>query len=287
MPVGEQGWSHRQATFTVANLAFGSSAWGNNPAPFAPRKYPWQVQVTGYLGYDAAKDALALAIGAGYPVRVVQITDQGYERVCNGVGYDVGAPFSVDSAFAYGFNVIWEFNSFWTERNPVNAQRRSGGGFRSGQTSPSLRSGAAFAVQITSTTFTVPTTMVDASVIGPGGMPNQADTGPVITITGPYGGPGGFVIQNFSDRYGAYIFYAAPLTAGQSLVIDMGAWSATLLQGGVSTDVTGGLSGNLMTPYLFAITPGVANTITLTPYGAGATIGATSSIGIQWQRYFL
>ena len=94
MPVGEQGWQHRNATFTIANLNFGSSPFSGGAAPFAPRKWPWQVQVTGRMGYDAAKDALALALGAGYPVRVVTLHDLGYERVCTGVAYTVGAPFS-------------------------------------------------------------------------------------------------------------------------------------------------------------------------------------------------
>lgn len=288
MPVGEQGWSHRNATFTVANIAFGSSPWGQNAAPFAPRKWPWQVRVTGYLGYDAAKDALALAVGAGYPVRLVQITDQGYERVCVGVAYDVGAPFSQDSTFSYDFNVIWELNSLWTERNPVNAQRRSGGGFRSGQTSPALRSGAAYVVQIATPSFTLPSTMVDASGIGPGGVANQPDTAPILTFVGPYGGTAGFQVASLSDRYGCSFFYTTFLPTGAVLVVDCGAWSATLTQGGVSVDVSNLLVvGTLAQPYLFAIAPAVPNTIALVCQGANPTVGATSSVGIQWSRYFL
>lgn len=283
MPVGQWGWERRNATFQMANISFGTSPFGNFPAPMQTRKFPWQVRVFREWGQslDAARDALNKAVGQGFPVRLVTTHDDGYERICeNAVAYTSPQPFSTDNWFFADYNVEWELNSHWTERAAVDNSLRMGQGYLMGQ--GHVMGEGANTVTISSNPFNLPTSMMDSSLPGPGGVANQADTGPIFTIVGPVGGSLGFTLQNLSDRYGAFFNFILPIGAGHVLTVDCGAWSA-IFDG--TADLAQYISVPTTQPYWMAIAPGVANQLRFTANGTSVTTGGT--IQAVWRRYFL
>ena len=267
MPQGNMGWQSRGATFTTAWVDFGASPFGNFATPLAPRRWPWQVRAIGYMGWDAALDALNAAVGHRRPVRLVYAHDAGYERVCdNAVAMSVDAPFGQGSDFYSDLKVEWELNSFWTERRSVDNTIRMGQGILMGQGHTMGEGGST--LSITSSVFNIPTSALDASVAGPGGVPNQADSGPVITITGPFGGALGFSLSALTDPFGAYFNFSGSVLEGWQLIIDCGAWSATYHSGTTTVDRTDLLSVPDTQPYVLAVQPKIANQWQLATQGA-------------------
>lgn len=273
-PRSDRGWQVRSSDFSIGGIDFASPVSGDFPAPMASRPFEWEVlvigeKVTGGTKYDEAYDELAAAIGFNVPVRLVYQHDSGYERVVKAYPDGVDAPYTEENDYVYRFNTRWKLNSYWTERNFADTSLRSGGGYRSGQVSPSLRSGLGAATQrITAANFSVPTPIVDGSSVGPGGVPTIPDTAPIITFNGPVGGSLGFTLANLVDPFphdfgnsviGGGFNFSAPVLAGWQLIIDCGAWSATYTQGTTQIDRTDLLSPPPSQNYIAAIHPRIAN----------------------------
>jgi hypothetical protein len=282
---GNSGWERRNATYTIANSPYGSSPFLATGAPAQPRKWRWSARFftsRTHLSNDATLDLLNRAMDLGRQVRLVYIHDDGYERICDAIGYLLDAPIdSITDGIVSDLTVEWELLSPWHERAPVNPDRHLGAGLRLGQTG--FRLGGSATVAITGTTFAIPSTMCDASVAGPGGIPTASDTGAVIKMTGPFGGDGGFAIQSFSGLP-SVVNVGLKLLVGDALRLDFGAKDYLLTRAGAITDVSQFITTSVGLGYDFAVQAGVQNSIALFSFGGNQTSGG--SIVIVWNRLF-
>lgn len=284
---GNRGWERRNASFTVANTPWGSSPFLSIGAPAAPHRWKWAARFipsVAKMSGDAIIDTLNLALDLGRQTRLVYIHDDGYERLNEAVGYLGDAPIdSTTDGHAYDLSVEWELLGYWHERSIVNTPHHLGAGWRLGQTSPAIRMGTTSTAQITAPSFSVPTTMCDASTAGPSGLPTASDSTAVIQITGPYGGDGGFIIQNFAPQ-GSVVVVFLKLLFGDTLTLDFGAKDYLLNRNGTTTDVSQFVLPTNQFGYDFLVQASSTNPILLTCLGANPTY--LGSFVCQWRRLF-
>lgn len=293
VPTGNLGIQRRDAIFTIANVDYGGSPFGGNPAPLAPVDWSWGARILTHRQPDVARDALNAAIGTEAEYRLVWAHDGGYERVVTARLKSIDWPRHVDDTYYVDAKVNWTILEPWHERAPATGIIA---GIQppiiAGQTPTVTAGDQTYALTSTGlpVAFTLPLTIANASGPGPGGVPNYRDTAPIITVTGPYGGDFGFIIYNYAERLlnrdgtliNPFIGVEMKVPAGKTCSIDCGAQRATIEGFG---DVTDLIYKPDIQPYWFIIKPGVANGIAIQCSGANATTGGT--IQLRWMRKWL
>lgn len=288
--------ARRSGTYSVIGLDGGVDPYGYNAMPaqnrevsvtfreyFRPKGF---VDDKHHTSMDAARDALMSALGSGMPVRLEYITDMKTSRYCTAKAKDFPLVTTVDSDLSADFHVTMEmYDPFWSDLFPANVATWGnfvwGDGTIWGGTPFNMNASAS-----ASTTFNADMTGATAFDL------------PKITVSGPYGGTKGFVVQNqslriFTDAGPAFVSfqYLEALLTGESVTID----SASLdvqktLVGGASVNVFDKIFWPGYQRYLFAVDARTidgnpVNRIVFTNQGTSLTTGGNGLVNYT-KRYW-
>jgi hypothetical protein len=240
---------------------------------------------------DRAYDLLAAQVAPGYPQRLVYLTDSETRRFT--VGSNPRIQCTLVSANRGGssfcdFTVTWRIRPWWTTRY---SEATDLWGNNDGVWGVDDGLWGGFYTHALPTTPT--TILIDATGVAGATLPTLDDTGPVITLTGPWGGDRGSRLKNFSaplvDGVGStqYTSITLPtkLLAGESAVLDCGA-QRFLVRGVPIRPVREG-------PYQrdwFRIRAGTINQLYAECLGPSAVGGGAiggGSVVVDWTRRFV
>jgi hypothetical protein len=236
---------------------------------------------------DRAYDLLSAQLAPGVPVRLVYLTDGGFEWLT--VGSNPRIQHTVTAANNWGvggyadFIVTWRIRPDWRRRFPSNIAI-----WGTDAVEGVYGSDAAEGVWVdTSVPLTAALVSFTADNTGTAGydLPTLPDTGPTVIITGPCGGADGMRLRNNDVVIVApdgtldtmYTTILHPLAAGESYTLALAARSC--LRNGMNAP------RDLAKPpwqreYL-RIEPGIVNHLSLEPLGLGPVGGG--SIRMIWE----
>ncbi|MCA1668933.1 MAG: hypothetical protein LC793_16370 [Thermomicrobia bacterium] len=287
VPAGNLGMSRRDQVIAIGAIDFGYSPFGENPAPQAAQDWVWGGRILTKKHPDVERDKLLTACGHGEPQRLVWVHDNGYERVVTARFKSLDWPRDMNDTYYVDAKVTWQILETWRERGPANQLVAGlGAPITAHAGAPTTIAGSqSFPILGGNGTsiYAFPLTIADASVPGLGGIPNHADTAPILTITGPMGGDYGFIIYNYSqvilDKNGTKVnpqigclLYVPP---GYTCQIDCAAQKITL----GSTNVTNYKYKLDAQPYWFIVKDGVNNGLAIASNGPNG-INASQEIAI-------
>jgi hypothetical protein len=194
--------ARRESVLSIPKMDGVLSGNGRNPSPRARTDVTFAFRVFVADGnLDRAADLLYAQVAPGVPQRLVYTTDLGTLRFA--VAYDASVRHTLTAANSWGgggycdFAVTWRIDG-WRAQIPEGA---SVWAIDKADPSPMwAATGAGVAVYWLNGGFALPSATtaftLDATGTVGGTQPTLADTGPVITIQGPFGGQFGILIVN-------------------------------------------------------------------------------------------
>jgi hypothetical protein len=207
LPTGKTGipkmsmtrdWGRRESVVSIPGLDSVLDQYGRQPGPMDRRDVTFAFRVIVGPGgdLDAAYDLLAAQVAPGYPQRLVYQTDSG------GLWFTVGSNPRIQHTLvadnramtAYvDFTVTWRIRPDWRLRY---SQASDVWGVNDGIWG--VNDGIWGALHSIALPTNPTLFSVDATGTAGTNLPTIPDTGPVVTITGPFGGDGGIILLNSS-----------------------------------------------------------------------------------------
>lgn len=250
-PIGVQNdlsFARRSGTYTVRAVDGGRDPYGNLPAPLDIRHFPstWMVIPPGPVGhgnYDQSRDALLGAVGHGFPVTLVYLTDGGTERIARAKFMGISDVVTPQSPFAHTFTVTWEIAD-WTDRDSRSTNSIGVGSPVMGSAPTLIMGGIVYPL-----TDGSGQNFIAIYTDGSDGKPKttKPDRRCIITVKGPFGsdlvanGVGGYALGGFTVfNTTAHIVDSAgnlssvgftvyrKLGSGDTVVVDAGRKRATI-----------------------------------------------------------
>jgi hypothetical protein len=274
----------REAVQVVPSMDGVLDGYGRQPGPMDRRDLAFSFRIFVTDGdLDKAYDLLAAQIGPGDPVRLVYRTDAGAQWFT--IGYSPRIQHTLAAANRWGqqgycdFTVTWRIRPDWRPRfsEASDVWGTNDGiwgvadGVWGGSYSQALATDGAGVV-------------LDLSGTAGLNLPTIPDTGPVFTITGPFGGDNGFVIfgsQKTRDDLGNVVTLQVQVPrrvlVNQACILDC-ARPRFLLAGAPFRPIKPAYQKEYL-----RVDPGVLNTWTFTNAGPSGTAGGAVVID-AWRK---
>jgi hypothetical protein len=284
-------FGRRESVQSIPGLDSVLDSNGRNPGPMDRRDVTFSFRVFSNDGdLDKFYDLLAAQLAPGVPVRLVYVTDAGFQWFTLAANPRIQQTLTAANSWGHGgyadFAVTWRIRPDWRRRFPSNIAV-----WRTDAVEGVYGTDAAEGVWAdASTPLTAALVAFTADNTGTAGydLPTLADTGPTVVITGPCGGAGGMRLRNNDVVITApngtqdtmYTNILRPLAANESYTLTLATRSC--LRNGVNAprDIA---KPPWQREYL-RIEPGIVNHLSLEPVGAAPVGGGNIRVVWEYKR---